>query len=100
MNMNQSHSPHDFGITPSRGLTLVGGQGSRVWDDQGRHYLDAGAGHGSLILGHSHPRLIAAIEKQSRVMMGCPASFGNDVRDRYLSRLAEVAPPGLNRAFL
>ncbi len=91
---------HEFSVTLARGLTLVRGRGSRVWDDQGRSYLDGVAGHGSLILGHAHPRLTEAISRQAAVMTSCPVSFGNDVRQQYLAALAEVAPPGLNRAFL
>jgi acetylornithine/LysW-gamma-L-lysine aminotransferase len=93
-------SAHLFAVTPPRGLTLVRGAGARVWDDRGREYIDGVAGHGSLILGHGHPHVTAAVTAQASALIGCPVSFGNDVRERYLTRLVTAAPPGLDRAFL
>ncbi len=90
----------EFAVTPPRGLTLVRGLKSRVWDDQGKEYLDGVAGHGSLILGHSHPKLTATISEQAHRLLGCPSSFGNDLRQQYQERLAGIAPPNLNRSFL
>ena len=45
-------------------LTLVRGEGCRVWDDQGRSYLDFGAGIAVLALGHRHPAVLAAAHAQ------------------------------------
>lgn len=46
-------------------LSLARGEGSRVWDEAGREYLDFGAGIAVCSLGHAHPRLTAALVKQS-----------------------------------
>ena len=46
-------------------LCLERGQGSRVWDEQGREYLDFGAGIAVCSLGHSHPRLTEALNEQA-----------------------------------
>lgn len=54
---NRSHDPLG-------GLTLVRGDGPYVWDTQGNCYLDFITGYSSCILGHSHPRLIAAACEQ------------------------------------
>ncbi|MEN9208108.1 MAG: aspartate aminotransferase family protein [Gloeomargarita sp. GMQP_bins_120] len=45
-------------------VRLVRGQGCRVWDDQGREYLDFVAGIATCTLGHAHPRLVQAISEQ------------------------------------
>jgi acetylornithine/succinyldiaminopimelate/putrescine aminotransferase len=42
-------------------VTLVRGEGLRVWDDEGRPYLDLIGGLGALSLGHAHPRWVAAV---------------------------------------
>jgi len=42
-------------------VTLVRGQGCRVWADDGRAYLDLIGGLGALSLGHAHPRWVAAV---------------------------------------
>ena len=46
-------------------LALVRGEGSRVWDADGREYLDALAGIAVCSLGHCHPRVTAAIREQA-----------------------------------
>ncbi|GHC42866.1 aspartate aminotransferase family protein [Roseibacillus persicicus] len=50
-------------------LTLVKGEGSRVWDNQGNSYLDFCAGIAVCSLGHCHPSMVAAIEKQARTLI-------------------------------
>lgn len=46
-------------------LSLARGQGSRVWDESGREYLDFGAGIAVCSLGHAHPALTAALAEQA-----------------------------------
>ena len=62
-------SPEDFDTyvmqTYSRfPLSLDRGQGCRVWDVEGRSYLDFVAGIATCTLGHAHPALVAAITDQ------------------------------------
>ena len=38
--------------------------GPRKWDVDGREYIDYWMGHGALFLGHSHPALVEAVQKQ------------------------------------
>ena len=46
-------------------VTLVRGEGTRVWDDEGRSYLDFVAGIAADSLGHAHPGLAEVIAQQS-----------------------------------
>nr|WP_199298732.1 aspartate aminotransferase family protein [Leptolyngbya sp. FACHB-17] len=50
-------------------LTLVRGSGCRVWDDQGREYLDFVAGIATCTLGHAHPALIEAVTEQAKTLI-------------------------------
>src|SRR5690625_6478548 len=45
----------------TRTLTLARGEGSYVWDDQGKRYLDAISGIAVCGLGHAHPALAEAL---------------------------------------
>jgi glutamate-1-semialdehyde 2,1-aminomutase len=45
-------------------LIFKKGEGSRVWDVDGNSYIDYLMSYGALILGHRHPKIVAAIEKQ------------------------------------
>ncbi len=47
-------------------LCLARGRGSRVWDEDGKEYLDFGAGIAVCSLGHAHPRLTEALHRQAR----------------------------------
>ena len=47
------------------GVTLVHGEGARVWDDAGRAYLDFIAGWAACSLGHCHPVIREALREQS-----------------------------------
>ena len=50
-------------------VVLVRGRGSRVWDEEGNEYLDFGAGIAVSTLGHAHPRLIEALDRQARELI-------------------------------
>ena len=50
-------------------LTLVKGEGARVWDDGGTSYLDFCAGIAVCSLGHCHPVMVKAIEEQARTLL-------------------------------
>lgn len=45
-------------------VAFMHGRGCRVWDSEGREYLDALAGIAVNTLGHAHPRLVAALQDQ------------------------------------
>ena len=46
-------------------ITIVRGEGSCVWDEEGREYLDFVAGIAVLSLGHCHPEIVKTIERQA-----------------------------------
>jgi acetylornithine/N-succinyldiaminopimelate aminotransferase len=50
-------------------LTLVRGEGTRVWDDEGNSYLDFVAGIAVNTLGHSDPQFVDAITEQARTLI-------------------------------
>ncbi len=50
-------------------VTLVRGQGVRVWDDDGREYLDFVAGIAAVSLGHCHPTVVSALAEQSSALI-------------------------------
>jgi acetylornithine/N-succinyldiaminopimelate aminotransferase len=54
-----------LGVYGPRDLTLVRGEGARVWDDAGNRYLDCVSGVAVNALGHGHPAVLAAIAEQS-----------------------------------
>ena len=49
-------------------IVLVRGSGARVWDSNGKEYLDFVAGIAVCSLGHSHPKVVEAIKKQVEIL--------------------------------
>ncbi|MDX8406760.1 MAG: acetylornithine transaminase [Mariprofundaceae bacterium] len=78
-------------------LTLVRGEGSRVWDDAGRVYLDFISGIAVNSLGHAHPVLAGAIAEQARTMLHCSNLFHIPKQQQLAARLAALS--GLERVF-
>ncbi|MCS7098177.1 MAG: aspartate aminotransferase family protein [Candidatus Methanomethyliaceae archaeon] len=83
-----------------RPITLVRGFGAKVWDSEGKEYIDCGCGYGVALLGHCHPKIVDAIKKQCEKLITCHGSFYNDMREECLARLYKIKPKGTERVFL
>lgn len=57
-------------------VTLVRGEGTRVWDDAGKSHLDFCTGIAVCALGHCHPRLVNAIREQAGTLMHVSNLYG------------------------
>jgi len=62
-------------ITKRVPLTLVRGQGARVWDVEGREYLDFVGGWAVNSLGHCHPAVVKALTRQARTLIQASNQF-------------------------
>lgn len=58
-------------------VTFVRGQGSELFDTEGRRYLDCIAGIAVTALGHSHPKVAAAVADQARTLWHVSNLYGN-----------------------
>ena len=82
---------------PLESITLVRGEGCRVWDTRGKSYLDLLSGCWCAVLGHGHPRLAEEIKKQAdRLIHAGPPMLSEGVEEG-LRKLAEILPPALDR---
>jgi acetylornithine/LysW-gamma-L-lysine aminotransferase len=63
---------HDSGLYPKQPLVLVRGEGARVWDADGREYIDCVGGHGVANVGHANPAVIQAVTEQVQRLVICP----------------------------
>lgn len=75
-------------------------EGCRVWDADGREYLDLYAGFAVATVGYCHPTVTAAICRQAATMTHCPSAAPSEVRASLYERLVGLAPPGLGRVLL
>lgn len=51
----------EFGFPPEQLRVPARGHGARVWDSDGREYLDFTMGWGSVLVGHAHPRIVESV---------------------------------------
>jgi len=80
--------------------TLVRGEGTRVWDNEGRGYLDLIGGLGALSLGHAHPRWVAAVSDAASTI-GLTSNLVTTLpQERLATRLAERTSVDDARVFL
>jgi acetylornithine/LysW-gamma-L-lysine aminotransferase len=81
-------------------IAAVRGKGARIWDSEGREYIDCMGSYGVSIIGHCHPKLVEAICRQAGELISCHGSLYNDDRSEFLEKLSRVTPKGVDKAFL
>ncbi len=91
---------HTSGAYPKREIALVRGEGARVWDADGREYIDCNAGHGVANVGHCHPAVTEAIRSQAGTLVTCSETFYNDQRAALINEFTARTPGNLDRVFL
>jgi len=80
-----------------RGITLVRGDGSYLWDDRDRKYLDLMTNYGVNLLGHAHPLVTEAIQAQAAKLTNAHQSFDTPARRDFIEALGALLPPELTR---
>jgi acetylornithine/N-succinyldiaminopimelate aminotransferase len=77
----KTYSRHDY--------ALVRGQGSYVWDANGKKYLDLVSGIAVNNVGHCHPQVVKAIQKQAELLMHCSNLYWNEPQVRLAKMLVD-----------
>ncbi len=75
-------------------IAIARGEGSRVWDDEGREYLDMGAGIAVSSLGHAHPKWVEAVAEQAATLAHCTNLYAIPPQAELAERLVAKAGPG------
>jgi acetylornithine/LysW-gamma-L-lysine aminotransferase len=88
------------GLYNKQPLVFVRGEGAHLWDANGKAYIDCIGGQGVANVGHSHPAVVQAVTEQVQRLITCPNGFYNDQRAQLLAKLVQIAPPGMERAYL
>lgn len=75
-------------------LTLTRGEGTRVWDDEGRSYLDFTSGIAVSALGHCHPHWVEEVQRQAGQLIHTSNIFRHSNQGELAKRLVGYAGPG------
>lgn len=81
-------------------IAAVRGEGARVYDAEGREYLDFYGGHAVALTGHGHPDVVGAVQAQAERLVFYSNLVYSDIRAKAVEALAAFAPEGLGRVFL
>ena len=84
--LGMMHLPR--GINP----VMVRGRGSRLWDADGKEYIDYLLGSGPMILGHAHPAVVEAVQRQ--VALGSTYFALNEPIIELAEKLVDAVPCG------
>lgn len=84
-------------LTPKPDAIMVSGRGSRLWDSQGRSYLDFVQGWAVNSLGHCPEVVQQALKQQSEQLINASPAYHNEPSLRFARELGAVA--GLERVF-
>ena len=80
-----------------RPIHLVKGQGTTVTDDKGKDYLDFTSGIAVVSLGHAHPAIVEAVQKQSEQLWHVSNLFESPEQEQLATTLVQDTP--FNHAF-
>lgn len=80
-------------------LVITRGEGSYLWDADGKRYLDFSSQLVFTNIGHQHPRVVGAIRDQAEVLCTIAPAHANDKRSLAAKMITDVAPEGMNKVF-
>jgi acetylornithine/N-succinyldiaminopimelate aminotransferase len=75
-------------------IVLERGEGSYVWDADGRRYLDFGGGIAVCSLGHANLEIADALNEQSRKLVHVSNLYYNEIQGRLAKRIVDLIAPG------
>ncbi|MEY4230142.1 MAG: hypothetical protein RLZZ362_991 [Actinomycetota bacterium] len=75
-------------------IVIAGAQGSWMWDEDGRRYLDFSSQLVNINIGHQHPKLVAAIQEAAGTLCTIAPAFANEARGEAARLIVEAANNG------
>jgi len=90
-------SPHTMNTYGRLPVAMSHGQGLRVWDTNGKCYLDGLAGIAVNTLGHGHPKLVPALQDQVARMIHCCNYYHVPDQERLAAKLVDLS--GMTNVF-
>jgi len=88
-NLNAATSPHVMNTYGRLPIAMSHGRGCRVWDVNGKEYLDALGGIAVNTLGHAHPKLVPALQEQIATLIHTSNYYHVPDQERLAQMLVE-----------
>jgi len=98
--LDRAHVFHSWSAQGSLApFVIAGGLGSTVWDYDGTEYLDFSSQLVNVNIGHSHPRVVEAIQKQAAELATVAPANGNLARGEAAKRILGIAGSHFGKVF-
>ncbi|MFM9989808.1 MAG: aspartate aminotransferase family protein [Burkholderiaceae bacterium] len=91
MTQTEPTSPHTMNTYGRLPVAMSHGKGVRLWDTNGKSYLDALAGIAVNTLGHGHPKLVPALQDQVAKMMHCCNYYHIPDQEKLAAKLVSLS---------
>jgi len=99
MNVKDLEERYELPVYPRRDIVLVRGKAAKLYDEEGREYIDCASNVGVSNIGHADESVAKAIYEQYLTLGNCYAMFYNPVRARLAEKLISLAPGRLKKVF-
>ncbi len=81
-------------------IVFTNGKGALLWDINDKEYVDCATSYGVALLGHCHPKVVAAVKAQAEQLITCHGCYYNDKRAEFVKKLISITPKALDKVFL
>lgn len=95
--LQEADQAHYLPVFKRYPIILTHGEGSRVWDTEGKSYIDVLAGIAVNSVGHCHPKVVEAIKSQAEKLIHISNLLTSEPQVRLAEKLTQLA--GLERVF-
>lgn len=86
--LDKKYVMHTYSRIP---IAMERGEGVRIWDSDGKEYLDFISGIGVNAVGHCHPEIIKAVESQLKRLLHCSNLYHIGLQAKLAEALCEVS---------
>ncbi len=98
--LDRAHVFHSWSAQAAlKPMVVAKAEGSRLWDDQGKEYLDFSSQLVFTNIGHQHPKVVAAIQVQAGQLCTIAPGTANAARSEAARLISGLAPDGLEKVF-
>lgn len=92
IDLEAQYCAHNYHPLP---VVLMRGEGSCVWDEDGKKYLDMMSAYSAVSHGHAHPRLVRLVQEQVGTLNIVSRAFHSDKLGPFLKRACELTGQGM-----
>lgn len=96
----EHENKYSTNVYSMKNIAIVKGKGAKLWDVNGKKYIDCGINYGVSNIGHCNKDVINAIKKQAEKLIFVGPTIYNDQRSKLFKKLEKITPKNMCKSFL